>query len=107
MWIHRRPWRVWPTTTNQLVVNDRPGESHPQNGPRRFTQQHARLLSQLKSESAESDWSGTALRACLEHLRTSDIAEAWQIAVQDAWTQGPHTCFALSIDRPIWTGKQL
>ena len=51
--------------------------------PRRFTEQHARLLSQMQSE-ARADWSRTALIACLEQLRTSKVTDAGQVAVLDA-----------------------
>ena len=56
--------------------------------PRRFTEQHARLLSQMQSE-ARADWSRTALIACLEQLRTSKVTDAGQVAVLDAWVDGP------------------
>lgn len=103
MWIHRWAWRPWPAT-KQPVVNGRHTEPPPQDGPRRFTEQHARLLSQLTSEKAPTDWSGTALTACLEHLRTSDVTEAWQIAVQDAWKEGPDA-FCVVYQSPYADGQ--
>lgn len=55
---------------------------------RQFTDIHASLLHELAA--AESDvWSDRALLACLQKLRTSTITEAWSVAVQDAWTDGP------------------
>jgi hypothetical protein len=74
MWIPRWPWRLWPGKETFAVLGPR-GAPLPWEGPRRFTEQHARLLSQLQSE-ARADWSRTALMACLEQLRTSRFAEA-------------------------------
>jgi hypothetical protein len=42
----------------------------------------------LQSE-ASGNWSKTALIACLEQLRTSNVTEAGQVSVLDAWVDGP------------------
>jgi len=86
MWIPRWAWRLWPGTKT-FVALETPGEPLPPDGPRRFSEQHARLLSQLQSE-ANADWSKTALIACLEQLRTSDFTGAGQVTVLDAWVDG-------------------
>ena len=86
MWIPGWAWRLWPGKT--FAVLRSPGEPLPSNGPRRFTEEHGRLLSQLQSE-ARADWSRTALIACLEQLRTSNVTEAGQVAVLDGWVDGP------------------
>lgn len=64
-----------------------PDEPVAADGPRRFSEQHARLLSLLQSQ-ASADWSKTALTACLEQLRTSNVTEADRVAVLDAWVDG-------------------
>jgi hypothetical protein len=87
MWIPKWAWRLWPGKKT-FVALDPSGEPLPADGPRRFCEQHARLLSQLQSE-AKADWSKTALIACLEQLRTSDVTEASQVAVLNAWVDGP------------------
>jgi hypothetical protein len=77
---------LWPgkKTFGVAVPSDEP---IPPDGRHRFTEQHAQLLSQLESE-ADAGWSRTALIACLEQLRTSNITEAGQVAVLDAWVDG-------------------
>jgi hypothetical protein len=87
MGIPRWAWRLWPGRETFAVLGP-VGGPLPWEGPRRFTEQHARLLSELQSE-ARADWSRTALIACLEQLRTSRFAEAGQVAVLDAWVDGP------------------
>ena len=65
--------------------------------------QHARLLSQLKSE-ADAGWSTTALIACLEQLRTSNVTEAGQVAVLDAWVDGADA-FCVVYQSPYEDGR--
>jgi hypothetical protein len=100
MWIPRWAWRLSPKT---IAVLGPPGEPLPLSRPRRFTEQHARLLSQLQSE-ARADWSRTALIACLEQLRTSSFAEADQVAVMDAWLDGPDA-FCVVYQSPYQAGE--
>jgi hypothetical protein len=71
--------------------------------PHRFTEQHARLLSQMQSE-ARADWSRTALIACLEQLRTSNVTDAGQVAVLDAWVDGPDA-FCVVYQSPYKDGE--
>jgi hypothetical protein len=86
MWIPRWARRLLPR--GKTVAALRPqGEPLPPDGPRRFSEQHARLLSQLQSE-ASADSSPIALLACLEQLRTSNVTEAGRVAVLDAWVDG-------------------
>jgi hypothetical protein len=102
MWIPGWALRLWPGKKTLAVLGP-PGESLPADGPRRFTEQHVRLLSQLQSE-ARADWSGTALNACLEQLRTSNVTEAGQVAVLDAWVDGPYA-FCVVYQSPYEAGK--
>lgn len=102
MWIPRWAWRIWPGKKTIGVLGP-PGEPLPLDGPRRFTEQHARLLSQLQSE-ARADWSRTALIACLEQLRISTFAEAGQVAVMDAWVDGPDA-FCVVYQSPYEVGE--
>jgi hypothetical protein len=82
---------------------DQTGEPLRADGPRRFSEQHARLLSLLQSE-AKAEWSKTALIACLEQLRTSDVTEAGQVTVLDAWADGPDA-FCVVYQMPYETGR--
>jgi hypothetical protein len=102
MWIPRWAWRLWPGKKT-IVVLAQPGEPPPPHGPRRFSEQHARLLTQLQSE-ASADWSGTALIACLEQLRTSSLTEAGQIAILDAWVDGSDA-FCVVYQSPYEAGE--
>jgi hypothetical protein len=103
MWIPRWALRLQPGKKTFWVPVLPPGELLPPDEPRRFTQQHARLLSQLPSE-AGADWSRTALIACLEQLRTSNITEAGQVAVLDAWVDGPDA-FCVVYQTPYANGE--
>ena len=102
MWILRWARRLWPGKKISWVPIplDQPV---PPDGPRRFTEHHARLLSQLKSE-ADAGWSRTALLACLEQLRTSNITEAGQMAVLDAWVDGADA-FCVVYQSPYLDGE--
>ena len=102
MWIPIWAWRLWPGKKTFAVLGP-PDEPLPPDGPRRFTEQHARLLSQLQSE-ARADWSRTALVACLEQLRTSNVTEAGQVAVLDAWVDGPDA-FCVVYQSPYEAGE--
>jgi hypothetical protein len=102
MWIPRWAWRLWPGKKTFLALGP-PGEPLPPDGPRRFSKQHARLLSQLQSE-ASADWSRTALVACLEQLRTSNVTEAGQVAVLDAWVDGSDA-FCVVYQSPYEAGE--
>ena len=102
MWIPGWAWRLWPGRRT-FGVPSPPGEPLPPDRPRRFTEQHARLLSQLQSE-ARADWSRTALFACLEHLRTSSVTQAGQVAVLDAWVDGPDA-FCVVYQPPYQDGE--
>jgi hypothetical protein len=101
MGIPRWAWRLWPGKETFAVLGPVAGPL-PWEGPRRFTEQHACLLSELQSE-ARADWSRTALIACLEHLRTSRFAEAGQVAVLDAWVDGPDA-FCVVYQSPYQAG---
>ena len=101
MWIPRWAVRLWPGRKTFVVLGP-PGEPSPSGGPRRFTEQHARLLPQLQSE-ARTEWSRAALIACLEQLQTSNVTEAGQVAVLDAWVDGPDA-FCVVYQTPYETG---
>jgi len=102
MWIPRWAWRLWTGTgpKSRWVPT---GEPPPPDGPHRFSEQHARLLTQLQSE-ASADWSRTALIACLEQLRTSNVTEAGQIVVLDAWVDGSDA-FCVVYQSPYEAGE--
>jgi hypothetical protein len=102
MWNPRWAWRLWPGKKTFWVPVP-PGEPLRPDGPRRFTEQHARLLSKLQSE-ASAAWSTTALTACLEQLRTSNITEAGQVAVLDGWVDGPDA-FCVVYQSPYEDGE--
>jgi len=102
MWIPRWAWRLWPGEKT-IVELGPPGAPLPPAGPRRFSEQHAHLLSQLRSE-ASADWSRTALIACLEQLRTSNVTEAGQVAVLDAWVDGSDA-FCVVYQSPYQAGE--
>jgi hypothetical protein len=71
-----------------LAAPDPAGDLPLRDRPRRFTKEHASLLSQLQP-GANTDWSSAALFACLEQLLTSTVTEADRVAVLDAWPDGP------------------
>ena len=56
MWIPRWALRLWPGKKTSWCPA-RWMSQLPLEGPRRFTEQHARLLSQMQSE-ARADWLG-------------------------------------------------
>jgi hypothetical protein len=88
----RLPWRRSDTAFSAdpaLEVADRPCT---------FTQEHQRLLTTFDTATDEP-WSRAALRACLEHLRVSTLTEAADIAVEDAWLDGP-TAFCIVYRTP-------
>jgi hypothetical protein len=102
MWIPRWAWRLWPGKKTVVALAPTGGPPPP-DGPRRFSEQHARLLTQLQSE-ASADWSRTALIACLEQLRTSNVTEAGQIAILDAWVDGSFA-FCVVYQSPYEAGE--
>ena len=57
----------------------------------------------MRSE-ASADWSRTALIACLEQLRTSNVTEAGQVAVLDAWVDGSDA-FCVVYQSPYQAGE--
>jgi hypothetical protein len=95
-------WRLWPGKRTVVALGPT-GEPPPPDGPRRYSEQHARLLTQLQSE-ASADWSSTALTACLEQLRTSNVTEAGQMAILDAWVDGPDA-FCVVYQSPYEAGE--
>jgi hypothetical protein len=92
----RLPWRrsytVFATDPPPMVA-DR---------PRTFTQQHQALLTTLGPVNDEP-WSQAAVRACLEHLGISTTTEAADVAVEDAWLDGP-TAFCVVYRVPFFDG---
>jgi hypothetical protein len=55
------------------------------------------------SPANDEPWSRIALRACLEHLRISTVTEAADVAVEDAWLDGP-TAFCVVYRVPFLDG---
>ena len=102
MWIPRWAWRLWPGKKTSWVPVPL-DEPTPLELPRQLTEQHARLLSRLQA-TASADWSRTALIACLEQLRTSNVTEAGQVAVLDAWVDGPDA-FCVVYQSPYEDGE--
>jgi hypothetical protein len=64
-----------------------PGQAAPRYTRERFrtTAWHRELLDSLSAEGGT--WAQTVLRACLQHLTTSQTTEAWLVGVIDAWAE--------------------
>ncbi len=70
--------------------------------PRTITQHHQALLTTF-GPATEEPWSQAALRACLEHLLVSTVTEAADVAVDDAWLDGP-SAFCVVYRVPFFEG---
>jgi hypothetical protein len=77
----RLPWR-----RSYVVIGA--GPPPVRDRPRTFTEQHQNLLATFGLVTDEP-WSRTAVRACLDRLRTSTVTEAADVGVEGAWTDGP------------------
>jgi hypothetical protein len=85
----------WRTETRAELRFGKPSDADiaqvaDERSHRTFTTTHASLLHDLRT-ARSAVWSDRALLACLEKLQTSQVSEAWCVAVEDAWAEGPDT----------------